>query len=356
MRTISLYTFNELSDVAKAKAIENYREYKSGDQFDFSEYKESLREFCDDLCVEVRDWSYGLGGCDVRYEINHSSDVEDLSGVRAYKWIINNVNAFNMRRRVYREYREVNNHGFKQKASFVKWVSGVFNASNDCPYTGVCYDESLLKPFRDFLKKPDDRTIAELIREAIDGYCSDMLEDLEFRESDEYLRDDLENGDTPEFLKTALFITNRGITMKLNITAPGLFFNRSGDRVTVDQIVLENSAGAVVSFPVKGRIWKMYRGAYRPREFKIWTAAGKFYAGEQSRSPWDIVGEVVADDVRPVYWQDLTDDQKAQAAAKYHNGEGTPEDYFTYTPDQFIVINGDVYDLDAKRQFMRWKG
>lgn len=201
MRTISLYTFNELSDVAKAKAIENYREYKSGDQFDFSEYKESLREFCDDLCVEVRGWSYGLDGCDVRYEINHSSDVEDLSGVRAYKWIINNVNAFNMRRRVYREYREVNNHGFKQRASFVKWASGVFNASDDCPYTGVCCDESLLKPFRDFLKKPDNRTIAELIREAIDGYCSDMLEDLEFRESDEYLRDDLENSDTPEFFE-----------------------------------------------------------------------------------------------------------------------------------------------------------
>ncbi|MCV9826601.1 hypothetical protein OIM36_22820 [Salmonella enterica subsp. enterica serovar Infantis] len=201
MRTISLYTFNELSDVAKAKAIENYRQYKSGDQFDFSEYKESLREFCDDLCVEVRDWSYGLGGCDVRYEINHSSDVEDLSGVRAYKWIINNVNAFNMRRRVYREYREVNNHGFKQKASFIKWVSGVFNASDDCPYTGVCYDESLLKPFRDFLKKPDDRTIADLIREAMDGYCSDMLDELESRESDEYLRDELENGDTPEFFE-----------------------------------------------------------------------------------------------------------------------------------------------------------
>ncbi|EMW0459934.1 hypothetical protein AADZ49_004295 [Salmonella enterica] len=135
--------------------------------------------------------------------------------------------------------------------------------------------------------------------------------------------------------------------MKLNITAPGVFFNRSGDRVTVDQIVLTNSVGAVVSFPVKGRVWKMYRGAYRPREFKIWTASGKFYAGEQSRSPWDIVGEVIADDVRPVYWQDLTDDQKATAAAKYHNGEGTPEDYFTYTPDQFIVVNGDVYDLDA---------
>ncbi|EDW7725035.1 hypothetical protein GTR06_004546 [Salmonella enterica] len=135
--------------------------------------------------------------------------------------------------------------------------------------------------------------------------------------------------------------------MKLNITAPGVFFNRGGDRVTVDQIVLTNSAGAVVTFPVKGRVWKMYRGAYRPREFKIWTASGKFYAGEHSRSPWDIVGEVIADDVRPVYWQDLTDDQKATAAAKYHNGEGTPEDYFTYTPDQFIVINGDVYDLDA---------
>lgn len=201
MRTISLYTFNELSDVAKAKAIENYRQYKSGDQFDFSEYKESLRAFCDDLCVEVRDWSYGLGGCDVRYEINHSSDVEDLSGVRAYKWIINNVTAFNMRRRVYLEYREVNNHGFNQKASFIKWVSGVFNASDVCPYTGVCYDESLLKPFRDFLIKPDDRTIADLIREAMDGYCSDMLDELESRESDEYLRDELENGDAPEFFE-----------------------------------------------------------------------------------------------------------------------------------------------------------
>jgi len=51
---------------------------------------------------------------------------------------------------------------------------------------------------------------------------------------------------------------------------------------------------------------------------------------------------------RALMWSDLTEDQKEQAAKKYFNGEGTPEEYFTYEPDGFLVIDGVVYDVDAE--------
>ena len=42
MRTLNIFTFNELSDSAKQKAVECFRAYRSGVDFDYSEYKASL--------------------------------------------------------------------------------------------------------------------------------------------------------------------------------------------------------------------------------------------------------------------------------------------------------------------------
>lgn len=72
------------------------------------------------------------------------------------------------------------------------------------------------------------------------------------------------------------------------ITKPGDYVTRAGDRVTVDAIVTQNGAGQNATFPIKGRIWKMYRGEVRPREFKVWQSNGLFYPLRESQ--WDIVG------------------------------------------------------------------
>lgn len=201
MRTLNVFTFNELSDSAKPKAVECYRAYRSGDDFDYSEYKASLEAFAEDIGITIKDWSYGLDGCSVRFDLGDREGLDTMTGARAYTWIANNVKGLRPGPRVYTISREVNRHGFTRNERIVKRVSGVYRADDCCNYTGVFCDENLMQPFREFLIKPDSRTIADLINEAIDSYCSALQGDLEYQESDEFLTEELINGDTPEFFE-----------------------------------------------------------------------------------------------------------------------------------------------------------
>lgn len=201
MRTLNVFTFNELSDSAKEKAVESYRAYRGGDDFYFSEYKASLEAFAEDIGITIKDWSYGLDGCSVRFDLGDREGLETMTGARAYTWIVNNVKGLRPGPRVYAVSREVNHHGFTRNERIVKRVSRVYRTEDCCNYTGVCSDEDLLQPFREFLVKPDSRTIADLINDAIDSYCSALQADLEYHESDEFLTEELINGDTPEFFE-----------------------------------------------------------------------------------------------------------------------------------------------------------
>ncbi|HGE7051739.1 TPA: hypothetical protein ACGCAJ_004732 [Serratia marcescens] len=72
------------------------------------------------------------------------------------------------------------------------------------------------------------------------------------------------------------------------ITKPGDYVTRDGRRVTVHAIVYQNSAGVNVTFPIKGAIWRMFRGAERPRGLDVWQANGLFNPRDPCDS--DIVG------------------------------------------------------------------
>lgn len=201
MRTLNVFTFNELSETAKQKAVECFRAYRSGDDFDYSEYKASLEAFAEDIGISINDWSYGLDGCTVSFDFGNLEGLDTMTGARAYAWIVNNVKGLRPGPRVRTVSREVNSHGFTRTEWIVKYVSSVYRADDCCNYTGVFCDENLMQPFREFLLKPDSRTIEDLIKEAIDNYCSTLQDDLDYRESDEFLTEELINGDTPEFFE-----------------------------------------------------------------------------------------------------------------------------------------------------------
>lgn len=201
MRTLNVFTFNELSDTAKKKAVECYRAYRGGDDFYFSEYNASLEAFAKDIGININNWSYGLDCCTVDFDFGELEVLNTITGARAYKWIVNNVKGLRPGPRVYTVSREVNRHGFTRNERIVKRVSGVYRADDCCNYTGVCCDEDLLQPFREFLVKPDSRSVEDLINEAIDSYCRALQADLEYQESDEFLTEELTNGDTPEFFE-----------------------------------------------------------------------------------------------------------------------------------------------------------
>lgn len=201
MRTLNVFTFNELSETAKLKAVECYRAYRGGNDFYFSEYKASLEAFAEDVGITIKDWSYGLDGCSVRFDLGDREGLDTMTGARAYAWVVNNVKGLRPGPRVYTVSREVNLHGFTRNERIVKRVSRVYRADDCCNYTGVCCDEDLMKPFREFLLKPDSRQVEDLIKEAIDSYCCALHDDLEYHESDEFLTEELINGDSPEFFE-----------------------------------------------------------------------------------------------------------------------------------------------------------
>lgn len=200
MRTLNVFTYNELTEAAKAKAVEAYRAYRGVD-FGFSEYKASLSAFADDIGINVLDWSYGLDGCSVNFDFGDLEVLDTMTGARAYAWIVNNVKGLQPGPRVYAVWREVNRHGFTRNERVIKRVSGVYREDDCCNYTGVCCDEDLMKPFREFLLKPDSRSVEDLIKEAIDSYCCALHDDLAYHESDEFLTEELINGDSPEFFE-----------------------------------------------------------------------------------------------------------------------------------------------------------
>lgn len=53
---------------------------------------------------------------------------------------------------------------------------------------------------------------------------------------------------------------------------PGDYRTADGRRVTVV------STGGKGTFPVKGSVWRIFRGKLRPRGYAIWTADGRYLA------------------------------------------------------------------------------
>ena len=84
MRTLNVFTFNELSETAKLKAVECYRAYRGGDDFYFSEYKASLEAFADDIGININNWSYGLDCCTVDFDFGELEMLNTITGARAY--------------------------------------------------------------------------------------------------------------------------------------------------------------------------------------------------------------------------------------------------------------------------------
>lgn len=137
--TINVYAFNELSESAKQKARDNYRA-KCHEYFCLDEGFDSLKAFCSHFGVTLTDWSIGTG---------------------SYSWVSTNANKDDFR-------------GVKLKA-----------INRDYMPTGYCMDCSLWITFYDVFKATGNALLA--FNEAINQWVKDMVLDMEYEESDEYI-------------------------------------------------------------------------------------------------------------------------------------------------------------------------
>lgn len=185
MKTIckNIYLFSELPEASKVKALEKW-ETIHGEYFWMDESIKSIEKGIEALGGTVRSWSIDpayASQSSVKWTDNNEY-TEDMTGQRLRTWLLNNYYS------VFYERKPQGKYPYKRR-SIIQYTQ------TSCPFTGYCLDETFLKPFRDFLKKPDNSTFADLVNEAVESCLKDIEADYEYQNSREALEDHFEAND-----------------------------------------------------------------------------------------------------------------------------------------------------------------
>lgn len=161
MRTIetTLYKYSELSERAK-EYVKNHWDY-------------------DDFCGYDRRAS-GKAAQEIYKRIERVVGENDLSGVRLYKWITNNIlPELTAVKLYYKNTGKFKNTGsyysmgrYKNNPKNRERYSRIFTNVDACNLTGYCADYSFLGPLFDFLKNP----IGDLSNVDVNEICSQEYE------------------------------------------------------------------------------------------------------------------------------------------------------------------------------------
>lgn len=192
--TRTLYTFDELSEDAQQRAIDNIRD-NGGLCTDhlWNEGRESAKEFCNFFGIDSGHGSW----LDFRTG-NIDDNICQLSGQRLRTYLLNNYSGAFYERKYrghskqdYRSEERPKSHRFvtdirkDYRGHWYRVFRSNFEVDSCCPFTGVCYDDDLLRPLREFIKKPDNRTFDYLIAEAEESLKVSLENEAEFCYSDE---------------------------------------------------------------------------------------------------------------------------------------------------------------------------
>jgi hypothetical protein len=207
--TREIFTFEELSEEAQQKAIENYRNEMPVDTSHYwNEAHESVKGFHQMFGSEEGRKSW----LDIRTDGIEDNALE-LSGQRLRTYLLNNYEGAFFGRKYRRHskddyistekpkaHRLVTKISRDYKGKWYRVFHSNFLVESCCPFTGVCYDEDLLQPFKEFIKNPDGRTFEDLLTEAVESLRKSLENEDEYRNSDEAITEDIEaNGH--EFLE-----------------------------------------------------------------------------------------------------------------------------------------------------------
>jgi hypothetical protein len=197
MRTIekNIYSFNELTEEAKAKAIDNHRIFIYENEH-FLAY--DIRSLFDVIGGQFNcNWdSFDVANNDINVTYSFSDNISELSGIRALKWLENNFFPFVEKPKFLKCF-----NGKKEKwpyryRKYGKGINGIYTllystifVGIDCPFTGFCYDYDFIRPFIEFRKKPNDTTIQELFESGFYSVIKSANAEYEHSLSDEAIID-----------------------------------------------------------------------------------------------------------------------------------------------------------------------
>lgn len=201
MRTIELkaYSFDELSEEAREKAINKYRDnmYNYTPHF-IEEANDTFEKFADLFGIR---WS-NIDYCEPyrnEYHLTFDDNIISLSGQRLATYIWNNYKNDLFKRKFLKSFDGHKNHknivnktAPTTKKEYCFYYSAIL-LDNCCVLTGVYYDDDMLKPIYEFLDKPKDNIDFEtLLNDCIYSLCHSVSSEIEYTYTDEYITEEIE--------------------------------------------------------------------------------------------------------------------------------------------------------------------
>ncbi len=196
MRTIrtKVYKFNELSEQAKEVAINNYRNNSDYNYIYSEEVTSSVK-----AVIELFNLKTGRTYDDIR--TGHiDAEYLELKGVRLYKYLVNNFyNDLFKPKYIKSINRKLTGKQFIFKVAkdykgeeYTQIYSKNFK-DNSGILTGMMYDNEILQPVYDFLKKIESSTSLEDIYRDIEGAISKAYNDVEkWVNSEDFISEEIE--------------------------------------------------------------------------------------------------------------------------------------------------------------------
>jgi hypothetical protein len=179
---VVLFKVDELTEEAQYKAHEAWVN-ECHEIVWAEENRESLKAFCREFPVEAKNWWYDVGNGGITPVMGYGfieDEVWELTGLRLRTWLINNYGHVLTEGRYFSIVISTNPYRYKAKRS-----KAILEESC-CPFTGYCMDESLLAPIREFIRKPDGRTLEDLLTKCLWSWVDACREDAEYQVSFEY--------------------------------------------------------------------------------------------------------------------------------------------------------------------------
>ena len=196
MRTIStnVYRFEELSTIAKEKAIESFR-CSEFFQFYNDEIIDTIKEIARAISCDYDYYSYD--GIDYEVSFTSHDNVESISGKRAYAYIVNNYLMPNKEYKTYWKDHCIYTDGRKN----LKRRSKLFYSWDNCPFTGYIADCCFIEAWRAWEKSFNCYSTIESFLDLLgEKLGKEWTSENEYQNSDEYIEDYLMNNNY-EFLE-----------------------------------------------------------------------------------------------------------------------------------------------------------
>lgn len=225
MRTIrtKVYKFNELSEDAQQRAIDQWRNNGNVDtSYLYDEAHNTVKKFHDIFGTQEGRRSWLDVSCD-----QIDNNILELKGLRLRTYIINNFWQYLFKGKYYNSWSTKERVKHRKVTSTRKTKANGWNVEpkhgeaeywnvyygltpdNSCVLTGVCWDMDLLQPIYEFLEwklRPDYNSYMDfetLMNDCFHSLGKSLESANDYANSDEGIREDLQNSDN-EFTQDGL--------------------------------------------------------------------------------------------------------------------------------------------------------